>query len=86
MVVASNRKAMFMKKLIGVLLGTALGLPLIGCPEHTRIYVGTYGPAETPYYTQWERERHYQHMEYERRKRAEQRAYWEWRKHHHDRD
>ena len=76
-----------MKKLASLLLGSVLVfplLPLIGCPAHESVYVGTYGPAESPYYTRWESERHYQHVEYERRKKAEQRDYWEWRKHHHD--
>ena len=75
-----------MKKLTSLLLGSALALPLIGCPAHERVVIGTYAPAEEPYYTQWEREHHYRHMEYEQRKKAEQRQYWEWRRHHHDHD
>ena len=73
-----------MKKLATLLLGSVLVFPLIGCPARGGVYVGTYGPPEEPYYTRWESERHYQHVEYERRKKAEQRDYWEWRKHHHD--
>ena len=42
-----------------------------------------HGPGETTYYIQWEHETRRDHIEYERRKTAEQREYWEWRKHHH---
>ena len=76
-----------MKKTICSLLGSVLVIPLmVGCPDRGHVYVQTYGPAESPYYTQWEGERHYQHMEYERRKQQEQREYWNWRKHHRDHD
>lgn len=77
-----------MKKLNSLLLGLALAISLFaGCAEHRRVYVeGTYGPAETPYYSEWEHETHRQHMDYERRQKAEQHEYWEWRKHHHDHD
>ncbi|HEY1580590.1 MAG TPA: hypothetical protein VGF82_26300 [Terracidiphilus sp.] len=76
-----------MKKLASALLGSVLMIPLItGCPAHRHVYVETYGPAETPYYGQWEHETHREHMEFERRQKAEQHEYWEWRKHHHDHD
>jgi len=74
-----------MKKLNAILLGAALLSPVItGCAAHGHIYVQTYGPAEAPYYTQWEHETHRDHVDYEKRKKAEQHDYWEWRKHHHD--
>jgi len=74
-----------MKNLNTVFLAAALLFPaLTGCAAHGHVYVQTYGPAEAPYYTQWERETHRSHMEYERREKAEQHEYWEWRKHHHD--
>ena len=76
-----------MKKTICSLLGSVLVIPLmVGCPDRGRVYVRTYGPAESPYYSQWEGERHYQHMEYERRKQREQREYWKWRNQHRDHD
>jgi hypothetical protein len=57
--------------------------PLIsGCAAHGRVYVRTYGPAEAPYYSRWEHDTRRDHMEYERRKRAEQNEYWRWRRHH----
>jgi hypothetical protein len=75
-----------MKKLVAAFLGSALIFPVItGCAEHGRVTVRTYGPAEAPYYNRWESDTHRRHMEYERRKRAEQRNYWEWRRQH-DRD
>lgn len=76
-----------MRKFTSVLLGTTLMFPLMtGCTVHGRMHVRTYGPTEAPYYTEWEHETHRNHMEYERRKRAEQHEYWEWRRHHHDHD
>ena len=33
-------------------------------------------------YERWEAEQRYQHLEYERREAAEQRAYWTWRHNH----
>ena len=76
-----------MKKLTGFLLGSTLMIPLIlGCAARGGVYVGTYGPPEAPYYAQWEHETHRDHVDYERRKKAEQHEYWEWRKNHHDHD
>ena len=77
-----------MKKLFGLVLGSAMMIPLLaGCAEHRRTYAyGTYGPSETVYYSNWETETHRQHRDYERRRKAEQRQYWEWRKQHHDHD
>ncbi len=73
-----------MKSLASMILGSTLIIPLlVGCPEHRQVVVyGTYGPAETPYYSRWEAETHRDHREFERRKKAEQREYWEWRKHY----
>lgn len=75
-----------MKRMAGLILGSALMIPLlVGCPEHRQTYVyGTYAPSEEVYYSRWERETHREHREYERRKKAEQREYWEWRKQHRD--
>lgn len=72
-----------MKKFTSFLLGSILMFPLItGCAVHGGVYVRTYGPAEAPYYTRWENETHREHIDYGRRKRAEQHEYWEWRRHH----
>ena len=72
-----------MKKLVSLFLGSILMLPFIeGCAAHGRVYVRSYGPAEAPYYNRWERESRREHMEYERRRKAEQNQYWNWRRHH----
>jgi hypothetical protein len=74
-----------MTRLGKFLLGPALVCALVvGCAEHRRVVVDTYGPGETTYYAQWEHETHRDHVEYERRQKAEQHEYWEWRHHHHD--
>ena len=69
-----------------LLLASTLVIPLFvaGCAEHRTVYA--YGPGETTYYVEWEHETHRDHVEYERRKAAEQHEYWEWRHHHHDHD
>ena len=66
------------------LLASALMIPLFstGCVEHRRAYA--WGPGETPYYERWEHDTHRDHIDYERRNAEDQKAYWNWRKHHHD--
>lgn len=73
-----------MKILDRLMITTALALPLLasGCAGHRQVYV--WGPGETVYYTQWEHDTHRDHVEWEQRNEADQRAYWNWRKHHHD--
>lgn len=75
-----------MKKFSRLLLIPVMMAPLLatGCADR-RVVVSTWGPAEQPYYVQWEHETHRQHEEWERRNRNEQREYWNWR-HHHDHD
>lgn len=77
-------KGMCMGKLGRFLLASILVVPLLstGCAEHRRVYA--WGPGETTYYIQWEHETHRDHVDWERRNDADHRAYWNWRKHHHD--
>lgn len=53
-----------------------------GCADHRQVYV--WGPGESSYYLQWEHEGHRDHMEWGQRSDADRRAYWKWRKHHHE--
>ncbi len=71
-----------MGKLSRFLLAVALSIPLIatGCAARRQVY--TWGPGETTYYAQWERDTHHDHVEWEQRNSADQAAYWKWRKHH----
>ena len=73
-----------MGKLNRGLLAAVLTIPLFaaGCPGHRQVYV--WGPGETTYYAQWEHDTHRDHVEWEQRNAADQKAYWDWRKHHHD--
>jgi hypothetical protein len=63
-----------------LLLAAAIALPALttGCAVHARVY----GPGEDVYYTQWEHETHRDHVDYEKRKDAEQKEYWRWRHDH----
>ncbi len=72
------------KQLNQLLLAAALILPVfgVGCGEHRQVYV--WGPSESTYYVQWEHETRRDHVEWERRNKAEQKEYWNWRHHHHD--
>ncbi|HEY2470906.1 MAG TPA: hypothetical protein VGI45_24140 [Terracidiphilus sp.] len=72
-----------MGKFKRVLLVAVLTTPLAlsGCRIHQ---THTWGPAETNHYTQWEHETNRNHLEWERRSDADQKAYWEWRDRHHD--
>lgn len=68
------------RKFSRLLLAAAIALPALttGCAVHARVY----GPGEEVYYTQWEHESHRDHVDYEKRKDAEQKEYWRWRHDH----
>ena len=59
--------------------GAVLTIPMVvcGCRSHP-----AFGPGEAPSYTQWERETHRDHVDWEHRPEAEHNEYWDWRKHH----
>jgi hypothetical protein len=67
-----------------LLLTVVLTIPLLttGCAEHRQVYA--WGPGETTYYVQWEHETHRDHVEWESRNESDHKAYWNWRKHHHE--
>ena len=74
----------------GVLAGTLFAS---GCAAHAGYYYDPYGrqyyaPArEDSYIVQWEGETHRQHEDFNHRKDADRREYWQWRhKHDHDGD
>lgn len=70
-----------MGKVQRLLLASALMVPfLAGCAPHREVYA--WGPGEQTYYVQWEHNTHRQHVDYERRSKDEQKAYWKWRHGH----
>ena len=75
-----------MGKLGRFLIVAALTIPLLGtgCAGHRQVYA--WGPGEQPYYAQWEHDTHRNHVDWDRRNEADKKAYWNWRKHHHDHD
>jgi len=73
-----------MKKFGQLLLVAVLMTPLFGtgCATHRRVRVAVWTQSEQPYYTRWEHDTHRHHVDYDRRDRNDQRAYWKWRHHH----
>ncbi len=73
-----------MKKSGSFLFASALLVTVlsIGCAAHRQVYA--WGPGETTYYVQWEHETHRDHVEWDQRNDADHKAYWAWRKQHHD--
>lgn len=66
-------------------LTLALSAPVVtGCAEHTRVYDPYYHDyhawaGEEGYYSQWERDTHRDHSDYNKRSADEQKQYWDWR-------
>lgn len=73
-----------MKKMGRLLFAAVLLLPILGTACAQRRVVYAWGPGEQPYYQRWEVETHRQHEDWDRRSKAEQKEYWNWRKNHHD--
>ncbi|MGB9031623.1 MAG: hypothetical protein WCC27_15990 [Acidobacteriaceae bacterium] len=74
------------RKLTLLLLAAALLAPLLttGCAARVRVYDPYYHDyhawaAEEPYYTQWERDTHREHRDFNRRDDADKKEYWDWR-------
>ena len=68
------------------LLATVMSLPLFcgGCAARVNVYDPYYRDyhvwaAETPYYSQWERDTHRDHMDFNKRSDADKKAYWDYR-------
>jgi hypothetical protein len=70
-----------------MLSGAALGSAMTGCAGSSVIYDPywrDYHPwdiGESRFYRQWEIGTHRNHMDFYRRNRGDQRAYWVWRHH-----
>jgi len=76
----------FLRRLVPMLFAAAIAMPVLcnGCAARVRVYDPYYHdyhawPAEEPYYTQWEHETHREHMDFNKRSKADQKAYWDWR-------
>jgi hypothetical protein len=63
---------------------------LTACATHHTYYEASagdvWGPGESTYYVRWETETHRDHVDWEKRKDDEHKAYWAWRHEHHDND
>jgi hypothetical protein len=75
-----------LRPFIPLLLAATLAAPVlsVGCAAHVRIYDPYYHDyhvwaAEEPYYSQWERDNHREHMDFDKRSDADKKAYWDWR-------
>ncbi len=69
-----------------ILLAAALAAPALsaGCAARVDVYDPYYHDhhvwaAEEPYYTQWEHDTHRSHMDFNKRSKADQKAYWDYR-------
>ena len=69
-----------------LLLAAAISAPALmtGCAARVRVYDPYYHDyhnwnGETVYYNQWERDTHRDHVDYNKRNAADQKAYWDWR-------
>lgn len=76
----------FRKNLTSLLFTTILGTALFntGCESHVRVYDPYYHDyhvwaPEAGYYSQWERDNHREHMDFNKRSDADKKAYWDWR-------
>ena len=63
---------------------------MTSCATHGRIYDSFYNDyhewaAETPYYTQLERDTRREHKDFSKCSAVEQKEYWDWRHHQNDR-
>lgn len=62
--------------------------PNTGCVVHARYYDPYYHDyhdwnGEAGYYSRWETETHREHMDFKKRNKADQKAYWDWRHNQH---
>lgn len=69
----------------GVLVGSVVST---GCAVHARYYdrvhsdYHTWGPGERDPYARWETEQHRRHIEYNKLRKEDRQAYWNWRHDH----
>lgn len=76
----------FVKNFTPLLFTSVLATALFssGCEAHVRVYDPYYHDyhvwaPEDPYYRQWERDNHREHVEFKKRNEADRKAYWDWR-------
>ena len=76
----------FLKRFAPMVLAAAIALPVLctGCTGTVRVYDPYYHDyhgwaAEEPYYTQWEHDNHRDHQDFNKRSKADQKSYWDWR-------
>ncbi len=82
----TNTGRSFLRRFVPMLFAAAFVLPLVcnGCAGSVRVYDPYYHDyhgwvAEEPYYTQWEHDNHRDHMDFNKRNKDDQKAYWDWR-------
>ena len=80
----------FFRRLAPLLLAAAIAVPVVsnGCAARVRVYDPYYHDyhtwaAEEPYYSQWEHDTHRDHVEFAKRSKEDQKAYWDWRHNQH---
>jgi hypothetical protein len=80
----------WIRSLLPVVLAAAVASPafMTGCAVHARVYDPYHRDYhvwvdEEPYYSQWERDTHRDHMDYDRRSDRDKKEYWDWRHNQH---
>ena len=82
----------FSARLAALAVVGVMSTTVLGACSHPRYYDNVsnvnrpWNAREERAYRRWEAERNMQHVRFERRAAAEQRAYWEWRRNHPDAD
>jgi len=79
-------RSLLLRCFTSFLLTTVFAVPLAssGCAARVDVYDPYYHDrhvwaAEEPYYSRWETETHRDHMDFNKRNEADQKAYWDWR-------
>ena len=74
------------RRFVPMIFAAAIALPILctGCTGTVRVYDPYYHDyhgwaAEEPYYNQWEHDTHRDHVEFAKRNKDDQKAYWDWR-------
>jgi len=85
-----NAVRSILRRFAPMLLASAIALPVLctGCTGTVRVYDPYYNDyhvwaTETPYYTQWEHDTHRDHVDFAKRSKDDQKAYWDWRHNQH---
>ncbi len=80
----------YLRRFVPMIFAAAIALPVLcnGCAARVRVYDPYYHDyhgwaAEEPYYNQWEHDTRRDHVDFNKRNKDDQKAYWDWRHNQH---